>query len=86
MTARTVRVSDSEPLQSAAMRGETKCTTAKQECHAKPNERFRNDSVLKCEDTAVSRSSRPLSPSGGWRQNSKYRGYSGKQANLTGTN
>eukprot|EP00965_Chrysotila_dentata_P164316 5425828-Pleurochrysis_carterae.AAC.2 len=36
-------------------------------------------------DTTVSRSSRPCSPSGGWRLHTKYRGYSGKQANLTGT-
>eukprot|EP00965_Chrysotila_dentata_P126716 4190841-Pleurochrysis_carterae.AAC.1 len=86
MTARTVGVSDSELFQSAAMQGsETKCKTAKQEWHAKPNERFRNKNVVNCEDTAVSRSSRPRSPSGGWRLITKYRGYSGEQANLTGT-
>eukprot|EP00965_Chrysotila_dentata_P055394 1838106-Pleurochrysis_carterae.AAC.3 len=70
MTARTVG-------------SETKCKTAKQESHAKPNERFRNNSVVNCEDTAVLRSSRP--PSGGWRLDTKYRGYSGEQADLTGT-
>eukprot|EP00965_Chrysotila_dentata_P200386 6179951-Pleurochrysis_carterae.AAC.1 len=81
MTARTARVSSSEPFQSAS---KTKCRSGKPEWHAKPNERFRNNSVVKCEDTAASRSSRPRSPSGGWRLNTKYRGYSGKQANLTG--
>eukprot|EP00965_Chrysotila_dentata_P011702 383809-Pleurochrysis_carterae.AAC.1 len=98
MTTRTVGVSDSEPFQSAAIRdigdiekplnpykSKTKCKTAKQEWHAKPNERFRNNSVLNCEDTPVSRSSRPRSPSGGWRLNTMYRGYSGKQASLTDT-
>eukprot|EP00965_Chrysotila_dentata_P074323 2454643-Pleurochrysis_carterae.AAC.1 len=38
---------------------------------------------MNCEDTIVSRSSRPRSSSGGWRLTTKYRGYSGKQANLT---
>eukprot|EP00965_Chrysotila_dentata_P210474 6185901-Pleurochrysis_carterae.AAC.2 len=50
--------------------------------YAKPNKRFRNDSVLflKCEDTAVSRSSRRRSLSGGWRLN---RGYSAfRQGNI----
>eukprot|EP00965_Chrysotila_dentata_P229728 6197351-Pleurochrysis_carterae.AAC.2 len=78
MTARTVRVSDSEAFQSAALRGR------KQEWDAQPNERFRNNSFVNCEDTTVSRSSRPSSPSGGWRLNTQYRGYSGKQANLAG--
>eukprot|EP00965_Chrysotila_dentata_P214018 6187984-Pleurochrysis_carterae.AAC.1 len=41
---------------------------------------------MKGEDTAVSRSSRPRSRPGGWRLNAKCRGYSGRQANLTGTN
>eukprot|EP00965_Chrysotila_dentata_P262064 6214460-Pleurochrysis_carterae.AAC.1 len=99
MTARTVGISDSEPFQSATMQGyrgswkkplkpyknEAKCKTAKQEWHAKPDERFINNSVLNCEDTAVSRSSRPRFSSGGWRLNTKYRGYSGEKANLMGT-
>eukprot|EP00965_Chrysotila_dentata_P175204 5783567-Pleurochrysis_carterae.AAC.1 len=87
MAARTVGVSDSEPFQSAAIRERNKCKTAKeQEWHAKPNEGFRKNSVLNCEDTAVFRSSRPRSPSGGWRLNTKYWGYSGERANLAGTN
>eukprot|EP00965_Chrysotila_dentata_P144233 4763693-Pleurochrysis_carterae.AAC.1 len=99
MTARTVGVSKIEPFQSAAIRGyrdlgkprkacksKTKCKTANEEWHAKPNYRFRNNSVLNCEDTAVSRSSRPRFPLGGWLLNTKYRGYSSKQANLAGRN
>eukprot|EP00965_Chrysotila_dentata_P009046 294090-Pleurochrysis_carterae.AAC.1 len=43
-------------------------------------------SVVNCQDTTVSRSSRPRSPSGGWRLNTKYRDFSVEQANLTGTN
>eukprot|EP00965_Chrysotila_dentata_P071987 2378307-Pleurochrysis_carterae.AAC.2 len=46
--------------------------------------RCRNNRVLNCEDTAVSRRSRPRSPSGGWRLSTKYRGYSGEQANQLG--
>eukprot|EP00965_Chrysotila_dentata_P249294 6208830-Pleurochrysis_carterae.AAC.2 len=49
------------------------------------NKRFRNNSVVNwCEDTAVSHSSRPLAPSGGWRLNTEYWGYSGEQANPRG--
>eukprot|EP00965_Chrysotila_dentata_P020201 668460-Pleurochrysis_carterae.AAC.1 len=71
MTARTVGVSNSEPFafQSAAMQGyrrsrenlqkqyknERKCKTAKQEWHAKPNERFRNNNVVNREDTSTQR-------------------------------
>eukprot|EP00965_Chrysotila_dentata_P211680 6186587-Pleurochrysis_carterae.AAC.7 len=36
--------------------------TRKQERNAKPNKRFRNNSVVNCEYAAVLRSSRPRSP------------------------
>eukprot|EP00965_Chrysotila_dentata_P111772 3696048-Pleurochrysis_carterae.AAC.1 len=100
MTARTVGVSDSEPFQSAVIwgyRGSWK--TLKNHTRAKQNAKWRNkncmrnltnvsknNSVVNCEDTTVSHSSRPHSPSVGWRLNTKYRGYSGEQADLTGTN
>eukprot|EP00965_Chrysotila_dentata_P212681 6187174-Pleurochrysis_carterae.AAC.1 len=78
MTARTVKVSGSAPLQSEAIRGcrgfsktWKKYTSAKPNAkmrkhkwHAKPNECLRNSSVVNCEDTAVLRSSRPRSPLG----------------------
>eukprot|EP00965_Chrysotila_dentata_P133771 4424284-Pleurochrysis_carterae.AAC.1 len=82
MIARTIRVSGTEPFQSAAIRGyrgsqeleiayecETKCQNAeaRMACKTKPN-------------------SRPSFPSGSWRLNAKYWGYSGKQANPTGHN
>eukprot|EP00965_Chrysotila_dentata_P207518 6184168-Pleurochrysis_carterae.AAC.1 len=43
-----------------------------------------NNSVVNCEGTAVSCSSQPRPPLGGWRLDTKYRGYSCEQANLTG--
>eukprot|EP00965_Chrysotila_dentata_P149066 4923629-Pleurochrysis_carterae.AAC.1 len=91
MTPRTVGVSDSMPFQSAAMQGrigdlgknlktiqeqnKMQNGETRMDCMRKPNERFRNNSVVKCEDTTVSHSSRPRSPSGGWRLDTTYHGY-----------